>query len=376
MTSQKERRKKRRRAEACMDQAYEAAQDGNLTLAQRLSQRSIDEGFVNPRLWLDHGRIHQLAGAHDIAESAFRQAIALSPTYAEAFAELAALQATSGKIVQAARLQRRVVELQPDDEDAQSRLRGYEALLPTTDDAAVEVRAPASLTERSAGADWTSVEAELRANGMARIQTLIREDECRDLIAMWDESIFEHEVESDDEATGRMGYRFFTRPLPPLVLELREEIYARLAVIANAFQSDLGRSDRFPAVLSDFTARCHAANQHRTTPILLHYDAGGFNAPHRDIAGKVVFPFQLVVTLGPGCSDAGNGGELRLVDDRPGKGLREKRMSTGVGDAVVFCTRERLVEISGALGLQPVMHGVTEVSRERFALGIPFHEHG
>ncbi len=60
----------------------------------------------------------------------------------------------------------------------------------------------------------------------------------------------------------------------------------------------------------------------------------------------------------------------------PGKGLREKRMSTGVGDAVVFCTRERIVEISGALGLQPVMHGVTEVSRERFALGIPFHEHG
>jgi len=106
----------------------------------------------------------------------------------------------------------------------------------------------------------------------------------------------------------------------------------------------------------------------------LRYPPGGFNAPHQDIAGRVFFPFQMALSLGPGNSLDGNGGALELVDIKSGKKARATRVETGIGDAVIFATRERLVSIAGVYGLQPVKHGVTTVvKRQRFALGVPFH---
>ena len=372
-----------------MDEAVAAVQEENLVLAERLSRRAIDAGKVNPRLWLDHARILEHCGQPDEADEAVRQAIALAPLYAEAFAELARMQASKGKVVQAVRLQRRAVELQPDNAGAADALRAYEVLLPDAPStggsgAGGSSEAPAASAdsarmERTNRYDWEAIDAELRDQGMARIPNLINANECAALIGLWDEaSAFEHEVRRGGWSDGgAVTYRFFTRPLPELVGDLRNELYARLAVIANAWNERLGRSERLPGVLADFTARCHDAGQSRTTPILLRYAPGGFNAPHNDIAGRVVFPFQLAVTLGPGNTEDDGGGELQLVDARPGKKVRAHRLGTGCGDGVVFCTRERLVSIAGALGLQPVLHGVTEVlGRERFALGIPFHEHG
>ena len=47
-----------------------------------------------------------------------------------------------------------------------------------------------------------------------------------------------------------------------------------------------------------------------------------------------------------------------------------------LGDAVLFCTRNRLVPVGGLYGLQPVKHGMTPItSGMRFALGVPFHEY-
>lgn len=47
----------------------------------------------------------------------------------------------------------------------------------------------------------------------------------------------------------------------------------------------------------------------------------------------------------------------------------------GLGEAVLFCTRERLVRVGGVYGLQPVKHGLSEVtSGIRYAMGLPFHE--
>lgn len=48
---------------------------------------------------------------------------------------------------------------------------------------------------------------------------------------------------------------------------------------------------------------------------------------------------------------------------------------TEIGDAVIFCTRDRLTPIAGLYGRQPVLHGVQEVRAERFAIGIPFHDY-
>jgi hypothetical protein len=122
-----------------------------------------------------------------------------------------------------------------------------------------------------------------------------------------------------------------------------------------------------------FQRGCAAAGHHRTSPILLRYEPGGFNGFHRDVYGSIYFPLQLAVSLGPARS--ADGGELALIDDRPGKRKRVRALATEPGDAIVFCTRDRLTPIAGLYGRQPVMHGVQEVRAERFAVGIPFHDY-
>jgi len=367
-----------------MEQAFEALANGELELARKLTHRGIALGDVNPRLWFDHGVILDRLGDSEEAGEAFRHAIALAPTYGQAFDELARLQAQAGKIVQAERLQARAVELLPGDTRAGQVLDSYRALLaernlrpnePARDD----TTSPAAIefSERTRQYDWDAIADQLQARGMALLPGFLSETECDSVIRLWDDiDRFEHEVDLDGD-TGRVTYRFFTRPLPELVSETRVEVYARLAPIANAWNEAVHRTERFPAELGDFLARCHGAGQTRTTPILLRYPPHGWNAPHRDIAGRVVFPFQLAIPLGPGTTDSGGGGELVLVDARPGRRVHERRLGTAAGDAVVFCTRERPVKIAGIIGLQPVLHGVSEIGdRERFALGIPFHEHG
>ena len=187
---------------------------------------------------------------------------------------------------------------------------------------------------------------------------------------------FRSTIEMQRHAYGSGRYRYFSDPLPAIVSTLREVLYAPLARIANRWNELLGRTERYPAHLDDFLAHCRDSGQYRTTPILLRYAAGGRNDPHRDVAGRVIFPLQLAVTLGPCCSDDGGGGELVLTDQRPGKRVHRRSLPTSVGDGVLFCTRERLVEVAGAVGLQSVMHGVSPTESLRFALGIPFHDHG
>jgi len=81
----------------------------------------------------------------------------------------------------------------------------------------------------------------------------------------------------------------------------------------------------------------------------------------------------MAVSLGP--ATIADGGEFALIDDRPGKRKRIRIIATEIGDAVIFCTRDRLCPIAGLYGRQPVMHGVQEVRTERYAVGIPFHDY-
>lgn len=357
-----------------MDEAWEAVLAGNLKLAEKLARRAIDGSEMNPRLWLDLGRILLRCAARDDAEEALRRAIAIAPTMGEAFAELAALQAAAGKWPAAERLQRRAVELLPRDVAARGKLDGYAAMLagPATaaPGGAAAAAAPAAFTDRTGRYDWDAVAAALREVGLCRLPGLLSPAECDSLCALWDADCFEHRVRIDDDARGRVEYRFFQLPLPAVVDAVRAEVYARLAPVADAWQAALDRSARFPAALADFLEQCRAAGQQRTTPILLRYAHGGWNAPHRDVAGRVTFPFQLAVTL------RGQGGALQLVDQGPGRRARRRALETVAGDGALFCTQERLVEVGGVVAAQPVQHGTAPCTGERFALGVPFHLHG
>ncbi len=59
-----------------------------------------------------------------------------------------------------------------------------------------------------------------------------------------------------------------------------------------------------------------------------------------------------------------------------GKKSRRQEIALGLGDAVLFGTRDRLVRVGGVHGLQPVKHGVAPITKgERVVLGVPFHEY-
>jgi hypothetical protein len=93
----------------------------------------------------------------------------------------------------------------------------------------------------------------------------------------------------------------------------------------------------------------------------------------------VFFPLQLAVVLSPRADQAPDGfggGEFLFCDVPGGPKARRRAVAAGLGDAVLFGTRDRLVRVGGAYGLQPVKHGMAPLtSGSRTALGVPFHEY-
>jgi len=155
-----------------------------------------------------------------------------------------------------------------------------------------------------------------------------------------------------------------------------------VAPIANGWQRLLGEPESYPAEWEAFQEECRSVGQTTPTPILLKYGTGGFNALHRDLRGSVFFPIQLAVVLSakadPANPDADGfqGGEFLLCDVPEGNKARRRQFAAGLGDALLFCTRDRLAAVGGVHGLQPVKHGVAPImAGERFVLGIPFHEY-
>src|SRR5262249_7892242 len=142
------------------------------------------------------------------------------------------------------------------------------------------------------------------------------------------------------------------------------------------WQTLLGETEHYPAQWEDFRRECANAGQTTPTPILLKYGPGGFNALHRDIRGKVFFPIQFAVVLSsradPNISDSQGflGGDFLFCDVPETRKSKRQQLSAGQGDAVLFCTRDRLVNVGGVYGLQPVKHGVSPIEAgTRFVLG-------
>ena len=183
----------------------------------------------------------------------------------------------------------------------------------------------------------------------------------------------------DKEKFGRGSYRYFDAPLPKPVDAIRRLVYPHVAPIANRWQRLLREDVLFPTTWEAYRERCAAAGQSTPTPLLLKYEAGGFNALHRDLRGREFFPIQLVIVLSPHASaaepDGFTGGEFLFCDESERKKSDRRSIPAGLGDAILFCTRVRLVNVGGAYGLKSVRHGLTRVeSGTRFALGVPFHE--
>jgi hypothetical protein len=215
----------------------------------------------------------------------------------------------------------------------------------------------------------------LSASGYAVMEKALTPAQCTALIKLYDDDKnFRSRVVMARHGYGKGEYKYFAYPLPPLISELRTDLYAPLAAIANAWMESIKSDVRYPPTHKAFLKRCHDAGQARPTPLLLRYGAGDYNCLHQDLYGEHVFPLQIAFLLSEPGRDF-EGGEFVLTEQRPRMQSRAEVVPLRQGDAVIFAVNERPVQ--GAKGIYRVKmrHGVSRLcSGHRHTLGIIFHD--
>ncbi len=401
MNAKKKRNKNRRRARKLAEQAWEAADGDNFDLAVKIIRRAVDQDPANPVIWNDQGLLLRNLNELEKAAESFQAAISLAADFADAYANLAQIRVAQGEVRQAVILQGEAVRHAPKLERHKKSLAAYQALQGQNPDrpSLLETsrKAPdgdplaerslrtdfASLACRIDNLNWSEIETKLTRDGYVRVAELLPPELCETLRSMFDnDRLFSKTVTMNKSRFGKGVYRYFCPPIPRLVDAIRQFVYPPAALIANEWQSLLNDQQRYPANWADFRDQCAEAGQTTPTPLLLRYEAGGFNAPHQDIRGEIYFPLQLLIVLSPraefgaGGNDGFTGGNFLFCDEPQRKKSDRRTVPAGLGDAVLFCTRARLVKVGGVYGLKPVKHGVELItSGTRYAIGIPFHEY-
>lgn len=230
------------------------------------------------------------------------------------------------------------------------------------------------MNRRIVGLDWPRIDAELDEQGCAVVPSLLTRSECEGLVGLYDEEIFRSRVVMARHGFGRGEYKYFNYPLPPLVAELRAEIYPFLVAIANRWNAAMKIDVEYPAEHQSYLARCHEAGQTRPTPLLLRYGQGDYNCLHQDVYGEHVFPLQVAILLSQPERDF-TGGELVMTEQRPRMQSRPMVLPLTQGDAAVFAVHHRPVQgVRGSYRVN-LRHGVSRIrSGCRHTLGIIFHD--
>ncbi|HEY7518951.1 MAG TPA: 2OG-Fe(II) oxygenase [Methylomirabilota bacterium] len=233
----------------------------------------------------------------------------------------------------------------------------------------------ADIRDRLAALDWSALERSLWEHGYAKTPPVLAPEECAELIGLYrDETRFRSRVDMARLRFGVGEYKYFAAPLPPLVEALRVHAYPPLAAIANQWEVALGTAVLHPPELRGLLARCRKKGQTKPTPLMLHYETGGYNCLHQDLYGEVVFPLQLTCFLSRRGIDY-DGGDFLLVEQRPRAQSKGESIATEQGEILLFTTRYRPVQTTRGYYRAAMRHGVSRLTRgERYTLGVIFHD--
>jgi hypothetical protein len=233
-----------------------------------------------------------------------------------------------------------------------------------------------SIQKRIDALDWKNAEPSLSARGYAVTAPILTPAECDAIVALYqDESRFRSQVIMERHRFGLGDYKYFSHPLPETVASLRTSAYPHLAKVANQWAEALGESRLlYPADHAAFLKICYKAGQTKPTPLVLHYEAGGYNCLHQDLYGEVSFPLQMVLLLGQPGRDW-EGGEFVLVEQQPRAQSKAEVVAAAQGQAIIFTTRYRPVKGSRGHYRVNLRHGVSRVHNgTRYTLGMIFHD--
>ncbi len=221
---------------------------------------------------------------------------------------------------------------------------------------------------------WTEVAQALGERGWATTPAVLTGAECAELMRLYaDERRFRSRVEMARFRFGEGEYKYFADPLPPVVRDLRHHAYPHLAPIAADWETALGGRRRYPPDLDGFLAVCAEHGQTKPTPLLLRYEAGGYNCLHQDLYGDVAFPLQMTCLLSRPNEDF-TGGEFLLVEQRPRAQSAGHVVALDQGQIVIFATRYRPARGTRGTYRVNLRHGVSRVtSGQRNTLGVIIH---
>jgi hypothetical protein len=243
-------------------------------------------------------------------------------------------------------------------------------------EAARKISETLSITQRIETVDWEAAADSLSERGYAVTASVLSPLECDSLIALYnDASRFRSHIIMERYRFGIGDYKYFANTLPELVREVRTSAYPHLAEIANDWAKALGeKTPPYPREHAAFLRICHKAGQTKPTPLMLHYEAGGYNCLHQDLYGDVSFPLQMVFLLGQQGRDW-EGGEFILVEQQPRAQSKPQVVLADCGQAILFTRRYRPVKSSRGYYRVTLRHGVSRVHRgTRYTLGIIFHD--
>jgi hypothetical protein len=234
---------------------------------------------------------------------------------------------------------------------------------------------PNRIADSIAALDWNLLQETLDGQGYAAIPSFLDKNQCKDIINSYEEEAnFRSTIDMARYRFGSGEYKYYQAPLPDLLQQLRYGFYPELAKTANRWLKLLGHDAVYPPALPEFLDQCHQQGQLRSTPLILKYEAGGYNCLHQDLYGAVFFPFQVVFALNQKETDY-TGGEFLLMEQRPRAQSRGHVLQLEQGAGVIFPTNHRPVSGSRGYYKTTLRHGVSTItSGTRYSLGIIFHD--
>jgi hypothetical protein len=223
--------------------------------------------------------------------------------------------------------------------------------------------------------NWDKATTDLNDNGYTIISKVLIANECDELVQQYtDETLYRKTVIMERHQYGKGEYKYYKYPLLPVIQQLRENVYPKLAPVANGWMEALNKDTRFPDTLAKLLEHCHANDQLKPTALILQYAKGGFNALHQDLYGDVFFPMQMVIFLDEAGKDY-EGGEFVLIEQKPRAQSKAIVLKPGKGDMLIFTTNFRAAKGKNGYHRVNMKHGVSEITEgNRHTLGIIFHD--
>lgn len=223
--------------------------------------------------------------------------------------------------------------------------------------------------------DWPAAEDNLHTTGYALLPGVLSEEECNHLVEQYNQpDLYRKTIVMERYRFGLGEYKYFKYPLPGLIQDIRQTIYAKLTGVANTWMKVLNIEQHYPPTLTALQELCRKHGQINPTVLILKYGQGGHNTLHQDLYGDIFFPIQLVLFLDEPGKDY-TGGEFVLTQQIPRAQSKAIVLTPRKGDLLLFTTNFRPVKGSKGYYRVNMKHGVSEIHNgQRHTLGIIFHD--